>query len=106
MSRGTIELIQAAEERAEATVAEARRTAEALRTDAAREGEAYCKNAGEESAKELSATLEQIRIRAASMTERMQEDAREEAEALRAAVALRRRIAEKTVMRGLMSKCR
>lgn len=106
MSRGTIELIQNAEDRAEATVAEARRTAEALRVNAEREGEIYCKTTREESAKELAATLEQIRTRAMSMTERLAEEAREEAEALRVAVALRRRIAEKNVMRGLMSKCR
>ncbi len=106
MSKGTIELIQQAEERAEARIAEARKEAELLGINAEREGKEHCKRVKEESAVQMAATLEQIRTRAASMTERMQEEARTEAEALRTAVGLRRRIAEKAVMRGLMSKCR
>ena len=99
-------VITEAEAEAQRIVSEARAEAERMIECARADGERLCTEAARETAAELAAMTEQIRIRAAEHTARMLEEADAEADALSERVKLTRRSAEKIVIRGLEAKCR
>ena len=106
MSRESIQKIQEAEARAERLVEDAKQRARAMQADAERQGREECDRIEEETVASLRTVMEQLRERNEAMSERMKTEAEEEAKNLRDDSALRRRSAEKIVIRGLMSKCR
>lgn len=106
MSRESIQKIQEAEARAERLVEDAKQRARAMQADAERQGREECDRIEEETVASLRTVMEQLRERTEAMSERMKTEAEEEAKNLRDDSALRRRSAEKIVIRGLMSKCR
>ena len=106
MSRESIQKIQEAEARAERLVEDAKQRARAMQADAERQGREECDRIEEETVASLRTVMEQLRERTEAMSERMKTEAEEEAKNLRDDSALRRRSAEKIVIRRLMSKCR
>ena len=84
--------------------AEAR--ARQMREDAEREGRELCRRTEEETLARREEMLTQIRAKTEELLESTLEEGRQEVDALRQEVALRRRIAEKIIQRGLDSKCR
>ncbi len=106
MSRESIQKIREAEERAEQLVEDAKLQAREMQAKAEQLGREECERVELETAASLAEMMKQLRERTAAMTERMENEAREEAEKLQSDSALRKRSAEKIVIRGLMSKCR
>lgn len=106
MSRESINRIQTAESQAEKLIADARRQAQDAIAEAEKNGKLACENAERETAETLSAMLTQIRTRTDAMRERQAAESEAEAAALRQSVSLRRKAAEKIVIRGFEKKCR
>ena len=106
MSRESIQKIKEAEERAEQLVEDARRLAQERIALAEKEGSALCEQTEHETRKTVAATLAQLRERTDAMSVRLDEEAKEESDKMRADASLRKRSAEKIVIRGLTSKCR
>ena len=106
MSKESILKIKETEERAERIVADARLRAQELIATAEIEARAHCDAAEAQSTAELAAMLEKIRARTVTMAERMGEESDEEIAQMREQVALRRRIAEKIIIGGVVRKCR
>ena len=105
MSRESILKIREAEAEAEQIIARAQKQAKALIDAAERDGKELCRSAEEEATLQTRAMLDQIRERTAVLTARMERENQDEAEETKKAVALRRKIAEKIIMRGLEAKC-
>ena len=106
MSRESILKLKDAEAQAERIVEDAKRKAAAMIENAEKSGRALCALAEENAVKEAEGAMETIRERTAEASERVSADAHEEVEAMRKEAFLRKRSAEKIVIRGLMSKCR
>ncbi len=106
MSRESIHKIQEAEAQAEQLLADARRRAQDAITQAEQNGRLACENAERETVEIRAEMLEKIRVRTAAMQERQTAENEAEAEALRQSVSLRRKAAEKIVIRGFEKKCR
>ena len=106
MSRESILKIKEAEARADRLIAGAKEQAQEMLRQAEAEGQALCDKTERECTAELSAMLGQLRERTLQMRERMEAEAREEAEALEASVSLRRKVAEKIIVGGLGRICR
>lgn len=106
MSRNTILKIRETEAEAARIVAQAEERARSMRADAEEAGRALCRSTEQETSAELDGMLEQIRVKAAEMAEHILEETREEATAVAAAARLKRKSAEKIVIRGLDAKCR
>lgn len=106
MSKESILKIKETEALAEQMILDARVRAQKIVEDARAEGIAACDAIERQTAAELSAMLDQIRARTAAMSERMAEESDEEIAQMREQVALRRRIAEKIILGGVVRKCR
>ena len=106
MSRESILKIRETEDEAERIVAEARARAHEMILEAEQKGRDLCRRAEDETAAEMRAMLDQIRERTASVAARMAEENVADSEEMRNTVALRRRVAEKIIVRGFEAKCR
>ncbi len=106
MSRESISKIKEAESAAEKMIADARLTAVQLRERTEREGRELCARTEAEVSSAMQTTLEEIRTRAAALSEKLEGENGEEMEKFRHDVSLRRKIAEKIIIRGLEAKCR
>ena len=106
MSRDSIQKIKETEDRAEQIVEDAKQRAREMVAAAERDGLDACERTERETAASIDQMMLQLRERTAAMSERMANEAEEEAAKMRADAALRKRSAEKIVIRGLTSKCR
>ena len=106
MSREPINKIQEAEAQAEQLLADARRRAQDAVAKAEKDGKLACEAAERETAESLAEMLAKIRTRTDAMQERQAAESEAELEALRKSVSLRRKAAEKIVIRGFEQKCR
>ncbi len=106
MSREAILKITEAEAEAERLVCEARRRAEEMLREAEAGGQELCRRAEEQTTAELAGVLSQIRAKIEQSGARQETELREELEAMKEAALMRRRIAEKIIVRGLEAKCR
>lgn len=106
MSRESILKIRETEDTAQKTVEAAKARAREMLEEAEREGKELCARTEAEVAAEYAAVLEKIRERSLLLAEKNQAETDEEIAKLRREVSLRRRIAEKIIIRGLESKCR
>lgn len=106
MSRESILKIQETEQQAERMIADARARAQEMIAAAEAEGRALCADTERETAASLAAMLEQIRERTVVMSERMANESLAEVDELKKNVSLRRKIAEKIIIRGFDRKCR
>ena len=106
MSRESILKIQETEELAEQIVAEARARAQEMIASAESDGRTLCATIEQETAESLAVMLDQIRERTVGMTERMSNESLSEVDELKKNVSLRRKIAEKIIIRGFERKCR
>ena len=106
MSREAILKIKETEEEAERILSEARARAQELVADAEDEGRRLCQVTEAETAAQLADMLSQIRERTVTMNERVASETEQEVEALRKEVSLRRKSAEKIIIRGFESKWR
>ena len=106
MSKETVFKIKEAEAEAHRILSEAEAEAERMIRAARAEGERLCAETQRETAAELAAMTEQIRLRTVEHTARVLEEAETEADQLSERVKLTRRAAEKIVIRGLEAKCR
>ena len=108
MSRESIKMIKQTEQEAERILREAQEKAAQMVADAEANGVALCENTEAETvaaAKQVMLQL-QLRERAENMRERLDNEAKEEAAEVVRQASLRKRSAEKIVIRGLASKCR
>ncbi len=106
MSRESILRVKDAEAKAERIVEDAKIRANAMIEEAEKKGRAMCVAAEEAATKEADLAMTMLRERTAETMERVNNDAHDEVEEMRKEAFLRRRSAEKIVIRGLMSKCR
>ena len=106
MSRESILKIQETEQLAEKIVADARARAEEMIAAAEAEGRALCAKTETETSASLAVMLEQLRERTEGMSERMETESLAQIEELKKNVSLRRKIAEKIIIRGFDRKCR
>lgn len=106
MSRESILRIREVEAEAEAIIARARAEAKETLANAEREGRELL---GKTEADGLAASaqmLAEIRERTEQLGVRLEEDSRTECAELQKSVQLRRKAAEKVIMRGVEAKCR
>ena len=106
MSRESILRIKEAEAEAEALLAKARADAQAMLADAEREGRALLQNAEAEAGAASNAMLADVRERTLQLEERLEGESLEECAEMRKNVLLRRKAAQKVIMRGVEAKCR
>lgn len=106
MSRESIKMIKQTEQKAERIVREAQEKAAKMVADAEANGVALCQNTEAQTVAAAKEVIVQLRERAENMRERLDTEAKEEAAELVRGASLRKRSAEKIVIRGLASKCR
>ncbi len=106
MSRESIQKIKETEQEAERIVSEAQARAQQMIADAERNGQALCERTEAETVAAAKDVMLQLQERSNALRTRMSEEAQEEANELKRQASLRRRSAEKIVIRGLTSKCR
>ena len=106
MSRDAILRVQATEQRAAEILREARALAQEKRQNAQADGEALCRKAEAEAMEKRAELLSQIAAKTEELNLHSMEEAQAEADEIRRDVRLRRKIAEKIIIRGLDSKCR
>ena len=106
MSKDAILKIRETEARAEEIVAKARKEAQELIESARAHGQALCNRAEEEGAAELARRLDETKKQNEAALRRSEREVLTEAEDLKGEAALRKKIAEKMVIRGLEDKCR
>ncbi len=106
MSRESIMKIRETEEKADRIVAEAKHRAQEMIEQARLDGRSLCEATERETAVSLKAMLSEIRTRTDSMSERFDAESSEEVAALMRNVSLRRKVAEKIIVRGFEKKCR
>ena len=106
MSRESIKMVKQTEQEAERIVREAQEKAAKMVADAEANGVALCENTEAETIAAAKEVIVQLRERAESLRERLDTEAREESAEIVRQASLRKRSAEKIVIRGLASKCR
>ena len=106
MSRESILKIRETEGIAEQTVEAAKARARETVAQAEREGRELCDRTEAEAMAQYAEVIEKIRERSLVLAEKNKTETDEEIAKLRREVSLRRRIAEKIIIRGLESKCR
>ena len=106
MSKESILKIKETEERAERIVSDARLRAQELIATAEVEAHARCDAAEAQSAAEFSTMLDKIRAKTVEIANRTAEESNEEIAEMREQVSLRRRVAEKIIVGGVVRKCR
>ena len=106
MSRDSILRISEAEDAAERMIADAKALAQSMIEAARRDGRALCERTEAEVSDEYAEKLNELGKRAAEMRERVDAESREELTSVEAEIRLRRRSAEKIIIRGFEQKCR
>lgn len=106
MSRDSMIRIKEAETEAERIVADAKKRAQKMLDDAEVSGRSLCEASESQSSAEMAEMLAAVREKAASSTEKVLNDAAGEADQLEEAIRMKRKIAEKIILRGLDAKCR
>ena len=106
MSRESINAIKQTEQEAERIVREAQQKAAQMVADAEANGAALCESTEAETIAAAKAVIGQLREKAENMRERLETEAKQEAGEIVRQASLRKRSAEKIVIRGLASKCR
>ena len=106
MSRESILRIRETEDEAARIVREAQERARATVAAAEAAGRKLCEDTERDTASALAETLGQIRARTEALAERIEAESAEEIEELEKQVALRRKIAEKIIVREVEKKCR
>ena len=91
---------------AAALVRDARDRAQKMRDEADAAGKQMCRKAEEETLAKRAEMMDQLHIKAEEHTARVMEEAREETDEMIKDVSLRRKIAEKIIIRGLDMQCR
>lgn len=106
MSRESIKMIKQTEQDAERIVLEAQQRAAQMVAEAEANGALLCENAEAETIATAKQVILQLRERADGLRERLNTEAKDEAAEMVRQASLRKRSAEKIVIRGLASKCR
>lgn len=106
MSRESINAIKQTELEAERILREAQQKAAQMVADAEANGAALCESTEAETIAAAKAVIGQLREKAENMRERLETEAKQEAGEIVRQASLRKRSAEKIVIRGLASKCR
>ncbi len=106
MSRESILRISEAEDAAERMIADAKAQAQNMIETARKDGRALCERTEAEVSAEYAEKLKALAERAAQMQERVDAESREELTSVEAEIRLRRRSAEKIIIRGFEQKCR
>ena len=106
MSRESIKMIKQTEEEAERILREAQQKAAQMVADAEANGAALCESTERETIAAAKVVIGQLREKAENMRERLNAEAKGEAAEIVRQASLRKRSAEKIVIRGLASKCR
>ncbi len=106
MSRESILKIRETEEAANRMIADARQKAEQMVSEAETNGKSLCKKTEEETAAAMRTMLDEIRERTQALTERLDGESEEEVQQLQKTVSLRKKIAEKMIIRGFDLKWR
>ena len=106
MSREAILKVWETEKEAAEIVRIAKERAQIMRDAAEREGQEKCRVAEAETLAMRAQMMEQLHIKAEEHTDRVMEEARAEADELTQEISLRRKIAEKMIIRGLDMQCR
>ena len=106
MSRESILRIREAEDAAERMIADAKAQAKEMTEAAHRDGRALCERTEADVTAEYGAKLTELGERAAQMRERVEAESREELASVEGEIRLRRRSAEKIIIRGFEQKCR
>lgn len=106
MSRESILRIREVEETADRMIADAKAQAQEMLDKARREGRALCERVETDVTAEYGTKLTELGERAAQIRERVEEESREELAAAETEIRLRRRSAEKIIIRGFEQKCR
>ena len=106
MSRESIKLVKETEQEAERILREAQELAVQMVAEAEANGVALCESTEKETIAAAKEVIVQLRERAEGLSERLQTEAKEEAAEITRQASLRKRSAEKIVIRGLASKCR
>ncbi len=106
MSRESINAIKQTEQQAERILRQAQEKAAKMIADAEAKGVALCENTEADTVAAAKEVIVQLRERAENMRERLDTEAKEEAAEIVRQASLRKRSAEKIVIRGLASKCR
>lgn len=106
MSREAILKVKETERAAADMIRDARVRAEQMRQAAEAEGQEICRLAEAEELERRRELMEQLCAKTEELSEHSAQEAREAADEMLAEVRLRRKIAEKIIIRGLDSKCR
>lgn len=106
MSRDSILKVKEVEAQAEKTVADAKQKAQQMLLQTHEEGRALCNDAELQTLAKREEMMTRIREKSVQLEEAALAEAKEEAADITREVSLRRKIAEKIIIRGLDSKCR
>ena len=106
MSRESIKAIKQTEQEAERILREAQEKAAKMVADAEANGVALCESTETETIAKAKEVIVQLRERAETLRDRLDTEAKEEVAEIVRQSSLRKRSAEKIVIRGLASKCR
>ena len=106
MSKDSILKVKETEAQAEQIVLEARAKAQKMLEDAEREGKALCSDAELEMLAKRDEMMALVRERSEQIGATSLEEAKQEANDIKREASLRRKVAEKIIIRGLDSKCR
>ncbi len=106
MSRDSILRIREVEEEAEAIVKRAKDDAASAEEKAHAAGKQLLLETKLEAEKNADESMRELQMRLSEVSQKLREEATSEAAELRRKVALRRKIAEKIIIRGLDAKCR
>lgn len=106
MSRESILKIRQVEENAARMIADAKSQAQKMVEAAQAEGKALCARTENDVGAEYGGKLTELGERTAQMRERVETESREELSSMETDIRLRRRSAEKIIIRGFEQKCR
>ena len=106
MSRESILKIREVEETAKCMVADAKAEAQKMIETAQEEGKALCARTESDVGAEYGTKLTELGERTSQMRERVESESQEELSSMETEIRLRRRGAEKIIIRGFEQKCR
>ena len=106
MSRDSILKVREVEAKAEQTVADAKAQAQKMLEQTHAEGKALCSDTEREVLAKRDEMMKRIHEKSAQLEQDALAEAKQEADDITKEVSLRRKIAEKIIIRGLDSKCR
>ena len=106
MSRESILKIRETEAAAAEQIADAKARAQAMLEAAEQEGNTLCESTERDARTKKAAVLSELKQKCEQLAEKSQAETEDEIVRLRREVGLRRKIAEKIIIRGLESKCR